>query len=223
MECFGVLTGVIKRYGALFMEDILHQMMTYIQSNADVAPFLIFGLLLLAGFNLPVSEDLMLFTSALLARGRPDLFWSLFIGVFAGAYLSDLICYGLGRTLGPKLWKIKWFARMVKPESVDKVSHFYERFGIFTLILGRFVPFGVRNALFLTAGLGRMGFMKFALSDLLAATISCSVYFYLYFTYGEAVVAYIQRSNQVIFGVAVVLVVVLLVRQMRKKRNDTTP
>ena len=66
---------------------------------------------------------------------------------------------------------------MVKPESVDKVSHFYERFGIFTLIVGRFVPFGVRNALFLTAGLGRMGFMKFALSDLLAATISCSVYF----------------------------------------------
>ena len=40
--------------------------------------------------------------------------------------------------LWDKLWKIKWFARMVKPESVDKVSHFYERFGIFTLIVGRF-------------------------------------------------------------------------------------
>ena len=40
------------------MEDILNQLMTYIQSNADIAPFLIFGLLLLAGFNLPVSEDL---------------------------------------------------------------------------------------------------------------------------------------------------------------------
>ena len=65
-----------------------------------------------------------------------------------------------------------------------------------------------------------MGFMKFALSDLLAATISCSVYFYLYFTYGEAVVAYIQKSNQVIFGTALVFVVVLVVRQMRKKRKD---
>ena len=115
------------------MEDII----LYIQQNADMAPFMIFGLLLLAGLNLPVSEDVMLFISALLAAQRPDLLWPLFAGVFAGAYCSDLIAYSLGRFLGPKLWNIKWFAKMVTPESLAKMSGFYERFGVMTLVIGR--------------------------------------------------------------------------------------
>ncbi len=150
------------------MEDLL----LYIQQNADLAPYLIFGLLLLAGFNLPVSEDAMLLISALLATKRPDLTWQLCAGVNAGAYLSDLICYTLGRTLGPRLWQIKWFAKMVSRERVDQISSYYERYGTVTLVLGRFIPFGVRNALFLTAGIGKMNAMRFALSGLLAATLA---------------------------------------------------
>ena len=104
---------------------------------------------------------------------------------------------------------------MVKPEMVDKVGGFYEKYGILTLVLGRFIPFGVRNALFLTAGLSKMNFLKFALSDLLAATITCSLYFWLYYTYGEAMVDIIKQSNVVIFSVAAVVVVFFLIK--RKK------
>ena len=135
------------------MEDLI----LYAQQNADIAPWLIFGLLLLAGLNIPVSEDGMLFVSALLATQRPDLLWNLFIAVYLAPF-SDLICYTLGRTLGPRLWEMKWFARMVSQDKVDKVTSFYERYGVFTLVVGRFIPFGVRNALFLTAGLGKMDF-----------------------------------------------------------------
>jgi membrane protein DedA with SNARE-associated domain len=177
------------------------------------------GLLLLAGLNIPVSEDLMLLTAALLAQQRPDLVWQLFAGVFVGAYLSDLICYGLGRTLGPKLWKIKWFAKMVDRAHVDKIGGFYERFGPLTLLVGRFIPFGVRNALFLTAGLSKMRFAKFAISDFIAATITCGLYFWLYFTYGEAIIDVIKQSNVVIFSIAAVGVVVFLIK--RRKANQT--
>ena len=197
------------------MESLLTDLTNFAMANAEIAPFLIFGALLLAGLNLPVSEDLMLLTSALIAAQKPDLMWQLFAGVFAGAFISDLICYGLGRKLGPKLWKIRWFAKMVKPEMVDKVGGFYEKYGILTLVLGRFIPFGVRNALFLTAGLSKMNFLKFALSDLLAATITCSLYFWLYYTYGEAMVDIIKQSNVVIFSVAAVVVVFFLIK--RKK------
>ena len=169
----------------------------------------------MATFSLTESEDLMLLTSALIAAQKPDLMWQLFAGVFAGAYFSDLICYGLGRKLGPKLWKIKWFAKMVEPEMVDKIGGFYEKYGILTLVLGRFIPFGVRNALFLTAGLSKMNFLRFALSDLLAATITCSLYFWLYYTFGDAMVDIIKQSNVVIFSVAAVVVVFLIIK--RKK------
>ena len=198
------------------MESLLTDLLGFVTENAELAPFIIFGALLLAGLNLPVSEDLMLLTSALIAQTRPDLLWQLFIGVFLGAYFSDLICYGLGRTLGPKLWKIKWFAKMVDQSTVDKISGFYERYGTLTLILGRFIPFGVRNGLFLTAGLSKMKFVKFAVSDLVAATITCSLYFWLYFTYGKAMIEVIKQSNYVIFSVAAIAVVLLILRKRKQ-------
>lgn len=200
------------------MEEIL----LYTQQHVQIAPFLIFGLLLLAGLNIPVSEDIMIFTSALLAVKNPEYLWPLFIGVYLGAYLSDLISYTLGRFLGPKLWEIKFFSKMVTKENVDKISSFYESYGVLTLILGRFIPFGVRNGLFLTAGLGKMNFLKFALSDLLAATISVSSFFYLYFHYGESVIDYVKKFNIVIFSIAAIAVTLVVIKKYLLNKEKTT-
>ncbi len=173
----------------------------FIQANVTYAPYIIFGLLLLAGFNLPVSEDLMLFTSALLATKNPELTPHLFISVFLGIYFSDLICYAvMGRYLGNKIFQIKFFANMVTQKKIDQVTTFYRKYGIAVLIVGRFIPFGVRNALFITAGLGKMNAWRFSLADLLACTISSTVFFYLYYTFGEAVIIYIKQSNIIIFS-----------------------
>ena len=83
----------------------MEEVYLFIQGHAHSAPWLIFGLLLLTGFNIPVSEDGMIFISALLAVKNPELKYQLFFGVFGGAYFSDLICYWLGRILGPKFFK----------------------------------------------------------------------------------------------------------------------
>lgn len=183
-----------------------------------MAPYIIFGLLLLAGFNLPVSEDIMLFTSALLAIKNPELLYPLFFAVFAGAYLSDVICYAvMGRYLGEKIFKIKFFKSMAPPEKLAQVSAFYEKYGIITLILGRFIPFGVRNALFLTAGLGKMNAVKFLISDLIACTISCVTFFAIYYTYGESVIEYVKKFNLIIFAVAAVVGTIFYLRGRKQK------
>jgi len=193
--------------------------MQFIQENAANAHFIIFGLLLLAGFNIPVSEDGMLFISALIATKYPQNFYLLFFGVYLGAYLSDLICYGLGRKLGPQIWKIKFFAKMVSPEKVEQLSGFYEKYGVFTLIFGRFIPFGIRNGLFLTAGLSKMNFIKFALSDLIACTISCTLFFNLYYRFGETVIEYVKKGNIVLFSVFLLGVLIYFI----KKKKASSP
>ena len=192
----------------------------FIQENAANAHFIIFGLLLLAGFNIPVSEDGMLFVAALLASKFPENYYQLFFGVFLGAYFSDLICYTLGRHLGPKIWNIKFFAKMVSREKVDQMSSFYEKYGILTLILGRFIPFGVRNGLFLTAGLSKMNFLKFALSDLLACTISCVLFFNLYYKFGETVIEYVKKGNVILFGVFIIGIAIIYFKKKRKPINQ---
>lgn len=186
--------------------------------NVAMAPYMIFGLLFLAGFNIPVSEDVMLFVSAILAAKNPEYTIALFSAVFAGAYISDLICYAfMGRFLGNKIFKIKFFASMASPEKIQKVTNFYEKYGILTLLVGRFIPFGVRNALFLTAGLGKMNALKFAISDLIACTISCVSFFSLYYYFGETVIEYVKKGNIILFSVACVIVVVLFLKKRRAK------
>lgn len=194
-----------------------------IESNVQYAHWIIFGALLLAGLNIPVSEDAMLFISAVLASRHGEYLPHLFIGVYMGAYISDLICYSLGRFLGPKLFEIRFFANMVPPARIDKIHAFYEKYGIITLVVGRFIPFGVRNGLFLTAGLGQMKFLKFALSDLTACTISTVTFFTLYYRYGGTVIDYVKEGNLIVFSIAAIaLLAYLIVKHRSKNRNLKT-
>jgi len=201
----------------------METLIALIQAHIEHAHFIIFGLLLLAGLNIPVSEDAMLFISGVLARQYPDQLPYLFAAVYLGAYGSDLICYSLGRFVGPKIVHIRFFAKMVPPKRVEKIHAYYESHGIATLILGRFIPFGVRNGLFLCAGLGKMSFIKFALVDLLACTISTVLFFSLYYHYGKAVVVYVMQANILVFIIAAIAGGYLFfhVKQRRRKGKNT--
>jgi membrane protein DedA with SNARE-associated domain len=198
----------------------MEELLQFIQGNIQYAHWIIFGALLLAGFNIPVSEDGMLFISGVLASHYPDHLVRLFIAVYMGAYLSDLICYTLGLKVGPKLFEIKFFANMVPPERIDKIHNFYERYGIVTLLVGRFIPFGVRNGLFLTAGLGKMDFKKFALADLLACTISTVVFFTLYYHFGNSIIEYVKQGNIVLFGLVAIGIGGYFYMKKQKNQNN---
>lgn len=202
----------------------MEQLLLEIQALASNSPWILFPIMLLAGFNLPISEDGMLFIAGVLAANAPEQLWHLFFAVYLGAFGADLICYSLGRFLGPKFFKIKFFANMVSKERLDKISSFYTRYGVWTLIIGRFIPFGVRNGLFLAAGLSRMNALKFALFDLIAATISCSTYFTLYYYYGDSVIEGVKRFNIAIFTVLIVFGAFYWLKKTRgKTTNNASP
>jgi len=199
----------------------MEQLIIFIQNNIEIAPYIILGLLLLAGLNLPVSEDLMIFTGAILSAKNPEMLYTFFTCIFIGAYLSDLMCYWIGRVLGQKIWEINFFKKMASEKRVEKLSSFYKQYGAITLVVGRFIPFGVRNGLFLTAGMGKMNFLKFSFYDFLACVTSNITFFYLYYNFGESVVDYIKRGNIIIFGVA--LATLIFFATIRKKMFGTGP
>jgi membrane-associated protein len=201
----------------------MDQLIEIVNSNIQYAHLIMFFSLLLAGFNLPVSEDAMIFIAALLSIQHPEYQSKLILWVFAGCYLSDLICYGfVGRYLGPKLFKIKFFSKMVSQEKLDKIAGYYEKYGVLTLIFGRFIPFGVRNALFISAGIAKMKPGKFALSDLLACAISFTFFYTIYFTYGKAVIEWVQAGNIAIFSIFLTIVLAVLIRNKNRPRNNDT-
>jgi membrane-associated protein len=193
----------------------------FISEHAAYAHWLIFGALMLAGLNVPISEDLMIILSAVLAATVvPENVYKLFIAVFLGCYISDWVCYWIGRHFGPKLWNIKWFAKTFKQEKIEQVQTYYTKYGFLTLLVGRFIPFGIRNVLFLTAGLGKMHFGKFLLSDGIACILSNTILFSLTYMVGKnygPLLESLQKFNIFLFGAFVVALISVIWYKFRKK------
>ena len=194
------------------------QISNVINANAELAPLIIFALLGISGFNLPIPEDIVIFTAAGLGLEHPTLVWPLFYSLFLGALCGDLICYSLGRYFGPKLANVAWFSSMLAPHRIEKVGQFYTRYGAFTLVVGRFIPFGVRNALLIAAGLGRMPVHRFFFADLVAVGLSTGGYYLLYLKYGAQALSFVQ-NNQVFVLTAAGVVVFLIIATRRTKTN----
>ncbi len=175
---------------------------------------------MLAGLNLPISEDLLIIVSGVLASSVvPENTWKLFTAVFLGAYLSDWIVYWLGRWLGPNLQKVKWFANFFRKERVQKIEAYYKKYGALTLLVGRFIPFGVRNCLFVTAGLGKMHFGKFALFDGIACILSNTVLFTLAYYCGKNFTGLYGYVNIALFATFVVALIGFIWYKKRKAQS----
>lgn len=204
------------------MIETLLQLLT---ENATHAHWVFFSLLMLAGFNLPISEDLVVLSSAVVAATvSPENTYKIFAFVFMGCYLSDWVSYWIGRVVSPWLRKRKMLVKIVDNRRIVKVNRFYERYGVSTLLFGRFIPFGVRNFLFMSAGMVRMNFLKFILIDGIACLLSNTIWFTIAYSLAEnykVVLAYMKRTNIIIFSVFAFFVLGIIAYKIYKKRKDS--
>jgi len=198
------------------MEIILQ----WLAEHAQLAPFAIFGLLVIAGFSLPISEDLLLLASGMLAATvMPEKAVHLFLATFLGSLLSDIIAYALGRSFGDSLPNKKWFGQKAKGR-IDTMRKFYKKYGIWTLIVGRCIPFGVRNAIFMTAGVAKMRYMPFIVCDTIACFFFSSTLFLLAYSFGsnfDTVCDLVHHISVVIASIAFVFVVCFFFVKKRRK------
>jgi membrane-associated protein len=109
------------------------------------------------GFFFP--GDSLLFTAGFFAsQGYLPLGW-LFLGVFIAAVLGDNVGYAFGRRVGPALFTRENSAFFNK-QHIVRAQHFYEKHGVKTIILARFIPV-VRTFAPIVAGIGTMPYRKF--------------------------------------------------------------
>jgi len=184
---------------------------TYICTHAHHAHWIIFSLLLLTGLNFPISEDiLLLIGGAIASTCIPDHTLKLYIWIFFGCYLSAWEAYWIGRLLGPRLYHIPLFKSVVTPHRLEVLRHYYAKFGIFTFIIGRFFPGGIRNALFMSSGLTKMPFYLFILRDGLACLISSAVLFHIGYRFGQnldLIIFYFHRYTHWFLAIFLSLIV----------------
>ena len=109
----------------------------FVIQTAHLAHWFIFGGIILAGMNIPISADLLvIIASVLAATVVPEHTILLFLSVFLGCYFSAWVAYWIGRKFGPKLMRWRFFQKILSVEKIEKMRIFYEKRGLMALIIG---------------------------------------------------------------------------------------
>lgn len=125
---------------------------------------------LLVGFFLP--GDTLLFAAGIkiaVDPGHMSPLAAFLVVAPVAAIAGNLVGYWIGYRAGPIVFK-RQDSRFFRPEYVTRSQDFFERFGAWTIIIGRFVPI-VRTVATVMAGVGRMRFGLYALCSLVGGLI----------------------------------------------------
>lgn len=176
----------------------------YIQQNLEAAPFVIVLILTIAGANIPLSEDVINITAALMAVMNPDYALRLLTAVLIGAFLGDTVSYWFGRGAGQLLLAPKKsMRRNALRKKVAVMTGFLRKRDALVLIFGRFVPFGFRNILHMTSGIIRIPYIRYILLDIPAVLVTTGLLFTLVFLFGRQA-ADILKTAEIVFLVFLV-------------------
>ncbi|MBI4929679.1 MAG: VTT domain-containing protein [Bacteroidetes bacterium] len=160
--------------------------------------------------------DSLLFTAGLFARlGYMNISFLLLL-LLVAAVLGDNSNYWIGRTLGLKVLKIKLRGKnIVKQEYLNKTHSFYEKYGIKTIIMARFVPI-VRTFAPFVAGIAQMDYKKFLPFDIIGGAIwILSLTFAGYFL-GE--IEWIRKNIELVaLGIIFISILPIIFEYMKHK------
>jgi membrane-associated protein len=147
------LTQFVQSYGA-WVYALLFAII-FVETGVVVMPFL-------------PGDSLLFVVGALCGLGLMNLPLTLVLLV-AAAVLGDQVNYSIGRIVGPRVFgweQSRWFNR----DAFVRTHAFYERYGAFALIAGRFMPF-VRTFVPFVAGVAEMTRSRFTLFNVIGAVV----------------------------------------------------
>ncbi len=170
---------------------------------------LIFGILLLCGFGLPIPEDITLFAGGLLAYYGVVELPVMILVAFLGVMFGDSVMWFLGYKYGRQILKKPFFHRLLPDERIQAASKkLNEKGSRRMLFFARFMP-GLRAPVFFTSGLLHVPFLRFFVMDGLAALISVPIFVGAVYYFGDqldVVVRYIKKvEHGIIFMVLAIV------------------
>lgn len=121
--------------------------------------------------------------------------------LIAAAVLGDAVNYWAGYRIGPKVFT-RENSRLLNKKHLLRAQEFYEKYGGKTIILARFVPI-VRTFAPFVAGIGKMGYAKFALYNVIGAVAWVLICIVAGYYFGQ--IPFVQKRFEVVI-VAIIVV-----------------
>jgi membrane-associated protein len=169
-------------------------------------------------FPLLPGDSLLFVSGTVVASSGLDIHL-LVITLFVAAVLGDSLNYGIGRYIGPIAFNRPHETRLgrwLKPEYLERTHRFYEKYGGFTIIIGRFVPIVRTFAPFL-AGVGAMTYRKFLSYNVIGAAAWVGSLAYAGYLFGN--IPWVKENLAwIVVGIVVVSLLPMAVQFVKDRR-----
>jgi membrane-associated protein len=144
------------------------------------------------------------------------------LALILAAVLGDAVNYAVGRFFGEKLFRNPR-SKIFKQSYLDKTHRFFEKYGGKTIILARFVPI-IRTFAPFVAGMGRMGYRRFATFNVTGGVVWVSLITYAGYFFGR--LPFVQENLKILLlsiifiSLLPAIIEVMRERYSLKRRNS---
>ena len=178
------------------------------------------ALLLLENAGLPVPGETVLLLASFLAYSERDLQlgWIILVAA-AAATLGDNLGYAIGQYGGRRLLERYRYTLIISDRAVERGEALFARYGAATILFARFV-FGMRVIAGPLAGVLRMRWKKFAVFNLIGASLWVTVIASVGYTFGSrwGVLMHFMKRFDIFLAVVFILAIAVLWWWNRRSR-----
>lgn len=164
-------------------------------------------------------DSLLFAVGALSATGALNVYTVAFLLILA-AIIGDSTNYWIGYFLGPKVFRSensRWFNRA----HLDRTNAFYEKYGVKTVVIARFMPI-VRTFAPFVAGIGRMYYPRFLLFSVLGSILWIGLFVAAGYIFGNIPVVK-QNFTLVVLAIIFLSILPALIEAVRARRESKQP
>lgn len=197
-----------------------------IAAISDFRYLAMFGILFISAMGVPLPEEPLLVASGLSVGWGTSSYGLTCLACLVGILSGDLWVYFLGRRGGEWFLQTRLGSVVFSPERQKKIEHLFEKHGMKTVFLGRFIP-AVRFGVFFFAGRHRMNIKKFLGLNALGALVYAPLWIWLSALAGERFAKtaaatrlaeqWVGQGSLILLGVVVLVVVGLIWGAGKKK------
>jgi membrane-associated protein len=160
-------------------------------------------------------DSLLFAVGALASTGALNVVWC-FVLMCCAAIIGDNLNYWIGYFVGPKVFSSQ-SSRWLNRKHLERTHQFYEKYGVKTVILARFMPI-VRTFAPFVAGVGRMNYPKFLAYSVFGSLLWMGLFLSAGFWFGN--IPIVKRNfTLVVFAIIGISLLPAVIEYWRTRRT----
>ncbi|MFA4890100.1 MAG: DedA family protein [Candidatus Paceibacterota bacterium] len=171
----------------------------------------IFIALLLTGVGLfPIPEDIIVLSAGIGVQQEVGNSIAAFFVILIGIIISDAVIFWIGKNIGRKVFKMKFFSFFLPQDKVERVHKIFGDHNKKIVFIGRFTS-GFRPVILFTAGMSDSRFSDFLIYDIAASILYIPLLMFLGYRFSYDIISFFEDTRRIyhIIEVAIISAIVI--------------